>query len=421
MVIVRPFAAYYYNTKKVRLDDVVVPPFDVISESERKFFFKRHRCNFAKVILGKDKNNGYKRGGRLFRKWKKEGILIHDSSPHFYLWQQTFKQGRRTLTRSGLVAAVALNGFQEGEIVPHEKTFEAPILDRLQIVEETRANLSPVFMMYDGKQMTLEKKMIRHLLNENFRKPFLQFQDLQGVKSKIWKIQDSALEEEIQNYFQRKKLYIVDGHHRFATALAFRKKCQGRSNHSLDFVLCVISNMSDPGLVVYPIHRMLMKQKKFDAEGYLKSLERYFVISKKKGPPGMLKRHHWGVLFYGDAAYYELSLKKTVRLEFLKKIQADKPLDVSILQELIIPKSYHQDLRYTKSVGKGLEVEFEKLREGKYEAIWLVREPTLNQIKKIADAHEVMPQKSTFFYPKVFAGPLIRCFNEGSEFVCDPK
>lgn len=416
MVIVRPFAAYYYDTKKVRLNDVVVPPFDVISESERKKFFKRHRCNFARIILGKDKNDGYKRAGDLFRKWKKEGILIHDSRPYFYLWRQTFKQGRRTLTRSGLVAEVALNGFQEGEILPHEKTFPAPILDRLQIVEETGANLSPVFMMYDGKQMTLEKKMIR-----NRRKPFLQFQDLQGVKSRIWKIQDSALEEEIQNYFQRKKLYIVDGHHRFATALAFRKKCQDHSNRSLDFVLCVISNMSDPGLVVYPIHRMLMKQKKFDAEGYLKSLKQYFVIRKKRSIPRLIQRHRWGILFHGDSFYYELSLKKKTSREFLKKIQADKPLDVSILQELIIPKSYHQDLRYTKSIGKGLEAEFEKLREGKYEAIWLVREPTLNQIKNIADAHEVMPQKSTFFYPKVFAGLLIRCFNERSEFVCDPK
>ncbi len=409
MVIVQPFAAHYYDTKKVRLDDVVVPPFDVISESERKFFFKRHPCNFAKIILGKDKNNGYKRAGDLFRKWKKEGILIHDSRPHFYLWQQTFKQGRNTLTRSGLVAQVALNGFKKGEILPHEKTFEAPILDRLQIVEETRANLSPVFMMYDGKQMTLEKKMIRKR-----RKPFLQFQDLEGVKSKIWKIQDPALEKEIQNYFQRKKLYIVDGHHRFATALAFRQK--NKKEASLDFVLAVISNMSDPGLVVYPIHRMLMKQKKFDAQRYLKSLKRYFVISKKKELPLLpllpetLKRHHWGVLFYGDAAYYELSLKKGVKIQ-AGKIQTDKPLDVAILQELIIPKSYHHDLRYTKSVGKGLKAEFSKLREGKYEAIWLVREPTLNQIKNIADAHEVMPQKSTFFYPKIFAGPLIRCFN----------
>ncbi|MEK7790150.1 MAG: DUF1015 domain-containing protein, partial [Deltaproteobacteria bacterium] len=327
--------------------------------------------------------------------------------------------GGRMLTRSGLVAAVAINGFQEGEIVPHEKTFEAPILDRLQIVEETRANLSPVFMMYDGKQMTLEKKMIRHL-NENFRKPFLQFQDLQGVKSKIWKIQDSALEEEIQNYFQRKKLYIVDGHHRFATALAFRNRCQSQSNRSLDFVLCVISNMSDPGLVVYPIHRMLMKQKKFDVEGYLKSLKHYFVIKRKRSIPRLIQRHRWGMLFHGDSFYYELSLKKKTSREFFKKIHANK-LDVSILQEFIIPKSYHQDLRYTKSIGKGLEAEFTKLKEGKYEAIWLVREPTLNQIKNIADAHEVMPQKSTFFYPKVFAGALIRCFNERSEFVFDSK
>jgi len=416
MVNIEPFSAYYYNTEKVRLSDVIVPPFDVISESERKRFSKRHPYNFVKIILGKERGGGYQRAGELFQLWKKKNILIRDTQAHFYFWQQTFREKRKRLTRSGLVAEVALDGFRRGDIVPHEKTFEAPILDRLQVVEATRANLSPVFMMYDGGKMSLENKII-----QKCGKPFLQFHDLEGVKSRIWKIEERDLEKEIQNYFQNKKLYIVDGHHRFATALAFREKHKQTSVSSrspvssrrkpgstpLDFVLTVICNMADPALSIYPIHRMLLRQKDFDREAYLKRLASDFVISKKRGMPKVLKRKRWGILFHHDPVYYELSPKRGS--PFFKK--AKEALDVFILQESIIPKKYRDDLRYTKAIGKNLEREFLKLREGKYEAIWLTREPSLDQIKAIADAHEVMPQKSTFFYPKIFAGALIRCFD----------
>lgn len=411
MVTLEPFAAWYYNTQQVDLSGVIVPPFDVISTLERRKFFRQHPYNFAKIILGKNREGNYKKAGRLFHDWKKKNIFVQDRKSHFYVWEQMFNHHGKRLRRLGLVAQVALDDFHRHHILPHEKTFEAPILDRLQIAEETKANLSPVFMMYDGRKRVLENKIIRKC-----EKPFLQFHNSEGVKSRIWRIEDADLEKDIRDYFRDKKLYIVDGHHRFATALAFREKNKKKQNRSLDFVLAVICNMADPALVIYPIHRILPRQKEFDRESYLKHLSHYFFISKKKRIP--LKNGRWGLLFRD--ACYELSFRPRKKPTF-KKDQAVSSLDVFILQEFIIPKEYRNDLRYTKAIGKNLKQEFLKLKEGKYEAIWLVRQPSLDQIKRVSDHHEVMPQKSTFFYPKVFAGALIRCFDGMSELVLNSK
>src|SRR3989338_8448937 len=280
MANVRPFKALYYNPKKVRhLENIFVPPYDVISEKERKLFFKKIPYNFARIILGKTTHNGYETVRQRFQAWQAQKIFIEDSMEHFYFWEQKFLDQGQWVCRKGIVAAVALDDFYQGKIRPHEKTLEAPKADRLKILKACQANLSPVFMMYEDSQRILEKEIMR-----NCHKPFITMRDSTGVWNKLWKIEKEEISHRIQKVFASKNVYIIDGHHRFATALKYQKEFSSsrKSEKPWDFILSVITNMSDPALVIYPIYRALPKGGPFDKESYLKSLEKFFTIYKRK-------------------------------------------------------------------------------------------------------------------------------------------
>ncbi|MBI3017333.1 MAG: DUF1015 domain-containing protein [Deltaproteobacteria bacterium] len=395
MANVRPFKALYYNPKKVsHLENVFVPPYDVISEREQKVFFKKSPYNFARIILGKTDRDGYKTVRKRFLSWQAKNILIEDSKEHFYFWEQKFFDRGRSLSRKGIVAAVALDDFYQGKIRPHEKTLDAPKADRLKILKACQANLSPVFMMYEDSSQVLEKEIIKYC-----QKPFVAMRDSNGVLNKIWKIENEKLLQRIQAVFSFKNLYIIDGHHRFATALNYRKS---------DFILSVITNMSDPALVIYPIYRALPKGVSFYKESYLKSLEKFFIIQKKKIFKKLVS-NHWGVFFHKDPYFYELTCKnKNSLMARLKGVRVVKELDVALLQNVIIPQTLIPHIEYIKGGGEALKMALADLRRGTYQALWLTMAPTVQQVKQVADQKAIMPPKSTFFYPKLLSGPLIR-------------
>ena len=210
MTDVRPFCALYYNKNKVgSLDDVIVPPYDVISERDKKQFFKKSPFNYARIILGSSKNQ-YASVGKTFRRWVEEDVFLR-SDPAFYVWEQQFSKEGQILKRFGLVSAVALKDFRRGNILPHENTFDAPIQDRLRILKACQANLSPIFMTYHDPQRALEKKLFkwcRTLGPDGPRPkgPFLKFKDKQGVESRIFKIEDKTVMKFIRQFFLKKKL-----------------------------------------------------------------------------------------------------------------------------------------------------------------------------------------------------------------------
>ena len=395
MANVRPFKALYYNPKKVpHLENVFVPPYDVISEEERKSFFKKSPYNFARIILGKTNHDGYGTVRKRFRSWQAKNILIKDSKEHFYFWEQKFLDQGRWVSRKGIVAAVALDDFYQGKIRPHEKTLDAPKADRLKILKACQANLSPVFMMYEDSSQILEKEIIK-----NCKKPFIAMRDSNGVLNKIWKIENEKLSQRIQAIFSSKNLYIIDGHHRFATALNYRKS---------DFILTVITNMSDPALVIYPIYRALPKGVPFNKESYLKSLEKLFTVHKKKRFGG-LNKNHWGIFFHQDPYFYELvGQNRNILSTHVKGPKVVQNLDVALLQHVIIPQTLIPQIEYIKGGGKALKMVLVDLRKGDYQALWLTTAPTVQQVKQVADQKTTLPPKSTFFYPKLLSGPLIR-------------
>lgn len=409
MAEICPFRALYYDQKKVKgLEKVIVPPYDVISDEEKKAFFKKSRFNFARIILG-NKRDRYQSVAKTFRQWQKDGILVEDDLERFYFLEQSFLKKGKILKRRGIVAAVSLDDFKKGKILPHEATLKAPKLDRLEILTACQSNLSPIFMMYGDPKRSLDKKILKRC-----QRPFLKMKDSQGGSVKIWKIEDLQLEAWIQRELLKKNLYIIDGHHRFATALTFYEmgKKQSKRERSHRYVLSVLANMNDPAVVIYPIYRFLKRVKGFHKKRYLSSLKMYFNIRKMRGR-GDLKKHQWGILFRNDPYFYLLSIGKTKKNLLKKKLQGHavvKGLDVSVLQNVIIPKTYDSEIRYVRGMGERLRKAIRDVRKGEYEALWMVNAPTMDDLKRVSDARQTMPPKSTFFYPKLLSGLLIRSF-----------
>ncbi|HBQ20587.1 MAG: hypothetical protein A2Z91_07370 [Deltaproteobacteria bacterium GWA2_38_16] len=402
MAKVRPFKAFFYNPQKIKTyENVFVPPYDVISNDEKKRFFKKSPYNFARIILGKTKKDGYKTVARRFREWQKKNILVQDFKECFYFVEQSFPHQGHKVHRYCIALTVSLADFKKRYVRPHEHTLEAPKSDRLKILKACQANLSPVFMMYEDSTRFLEKSILK-----GCHRPWIQARDHHGVVNKVWKIADDRLIAQIQKKLSNKIFYIVDGHHRFATALRYRE-LQGMSG-THDFVLTMLANMSDPALVINPIYRLLPKTSDFDKGNYLKTLESLFYIQKKKKISN-LKPHQWGILFSKDPYFYELSLKDKKRiLEKMKGSKEVKALDVAILQQVIIPGPYISSLEYIRGVGEPFQKALKLIRSGKSEVLWFVKEPTVQQLKKVSDVQEVMPPKSTYFYPKLLSGTLIR-------------
>ena len=407
MVDVKPFSARFYDVKKVkRLDDVIVPPFDVISDKEKEQFFNKSPYNFSRIIVG-NKEDEYRSVALLFQKWQQENILKTDTTRNFYFWEQAFYKGKRWVKRRGIVAGVKLNDFNTGNILPHEKTLEAPIQDRLKIIHACRANLSPIFMMYGDKKNEIEKWILL-----SCKDPFLAWKDDQGVKSTVWRIEDLHVQKKIIAYFKQKKLYIIDGHHRFATSLRYSQSDEGKKTPEAQYVLSVLVNMYDPAVVIYPIYRLLKPIKNFNAAQYLESLKPYFRV-KKRTKITFLRKYHWGVYFHGDKNVYEISIKPKKLPALLRKTpghRSVKKLDVGLFETWLKPPQFSSEIRYVRGMGERLQEALAEVRSGKYQTLWMVRVPSMNEIKAVADAKQTIPPKSTFFYPKVFSGALIRCF-----------
>lgn len=404
MTHIQPFKALYYNTKKNRnLKDCFVPPYDVISEEEKKKYFKKSPYNYARVILGKSKRDGYLTASHRFWQWQKKEVLIEDVTLCFYLWEQKFYHGGKVKKRKAMVTAVSLEDFKKGNILPHEKTLDAPKSDRLEILKACQANLSPVFMMVQDSKNFLENEIFNHC-----KIPFIHMRDDHGIWNTLWRMDDEKLQKKIKDFFAKKKLYIVDGHHRFATALNYQKSSRGEGEGSQDFVLAAITNMHDSSLVIDPIYRILPHAVFFDKENYLKKLEKNFVI-RKRTKISKLKKYHWGIIFQKDPLFYELWMRNPKSLlSQVQGAQCVKKLDVSILEQKIIPALYRKHIEYVRGYGDELKKALKDVQKGKIAAIWFVKEASVLQVKEVADHHKIMPPKSTYFYPKILSGPIIR-------------
>ena len=429
MADVQPLRGIRYNSEVVgNLAQVITPPYDVISEEAQARYFARSPYNIIRLELGLDEpgdttlNNRYTRAASIYAEWRMVAILRQDPTPRYYLYQQTYTHNGQTYTRSSLLARVRLEPWSARIVLPHEHTMSKPKDDRLKLLRACVTNLSPIMSLYDDPQ-----GMIRRLLSSYGVRAEIQITDEANEEHLLHPITDEQQIALIQNFFAKSQLFIADGHHRYETALNYREEV--RTMHrkldpedAANFVLMALTDLDDPGLLVLPTHRLLFGLSE-DALNKLtnQQLARYFTIHET-GTAGESQETLLERLAQAGASTPSIVLstsEKTWLLtlndggkERMKESRHSAPwnaLDVAVTHRLVLEEllglraedmTAGTHIQYTRDAQQALDA----VRKGDAQAALLLNATRVRQICDIAEADDRMPQKSTYFYPKLITG-----------------
>ena len=431
---VGPFKAFRFDADVVgNVGDCITPPYDVISDAQREQLYKKSRHNLVRIIKGKtmasDKgeNNQYTRAADYLARWIKEGALKQDSAEAIYAYVQDFELAGTAYQRSCFIALAGLEDF--GDIVkPHEQVLHKPMVDRLNLKRATAADFGLVFMLYDD-----EKKLADGIIEQAAgRQPLIDFVDEQGVRHRLFAITAQKDIETIAEVMSDKSCIIADGHHRYTTGLTYSKE---NGNPAAKYQMLAFANMHQDGLIVLATHRLVGNLENFSMEKLIESLGERFLITKfefdsagtkDSAEQKMLKLMHaehdkdecaFGI--YGaDNAFYVAVLKDKRTMDSIvpDMSQAWKTLDVSILHKLILEEllgidqeklAEGENLQYVKDTPNAIADSIAQVDAGRKQAAFFMNPVKMQQLKMVTHAGERMPQKSTYFYPKVYTGLTI--------------
>lgn len=414
MLEVKGYNAYRFSEAVVGgLDHVITPPFDVINPAERKALAGLGPYNMTHVILPEAEGGlgRYENAAKHFKGWIEEGALVRDEDASYYVLEQRFKdKSGAARARRAILAAVKIPEEEGGAILGHERTFRHKIEDRLALTQAARLVPSPLLVMYDDPKAELGA----FLSQVDEREPDLEAQTVDGVTQRLWKVADDGA---VARFFSGKTLYIADGHHRFATARAYRDEIRemnpGATDHPSSCMLFGLVAFDDPGLFVYPAHRILDLPEGFDFDRFKAQLEVHFDVTPVEGDlaervASSAQGAAMGMALRG-AGCFTLRYKDAAGREWLGDDHgpAWRDLDVSVLHRGI----------FEGMLGLGEDAEFlyepdeEKAlalwERGEKDAVFLLKGVTPQQIQACADAGEFMPQKATYLFPKLPAGTAI--------------
>ena len=438
-----PFRGIVFNPDKgLNLTDVVTPPFDVISETQQEAFYQRHPNNVIRLILGKEtandspQNNPHTRSAGYYNQWLSEGILKRDLSPAFYLTSVEFPFNGRTIRRFGLIGVIRLEPFEKGIVLPHERTFSRVRSERLNLMKNVHVNFSPIFGLYsDVKTGVLDTLELASRSNSDF-----EFDDSFGHHHCVWRLTDPELQSNITSVFRDKKIFIADGHHRYETALNYKKWVSENTpgftdDHPANFVLMYLSGMEDPGLIILPAHR-LQKQVPADRlESFPEASLKYFDIQTIPHNPDnfLLKRDEFISRLGSDSTRNTLGFYAKNRPVFY--LLTPKPgmmqamfgnelhkalieIDVTVQTRLFFMEILGFDndrLDNDKLIGYASAAEdaVQAVVDGKCDIACLLNPTKIEQVKRIAEAGLIMPRKATYFWPKVVTGKVFNPLRNG--------
>ena len=410
MAEVSPIQAVHYDLDRVSLANVVAPPYDVIDGEQRSDLVARSGHNVVELDLPQDPGGGdpYGHAARLLEKWTEEGILTRDAEPAIWALEQDYTTPDGSgLTRRGFLARVKLAPYGEG-IRPHERTQPGPKEDRLRLTRATRHNLSPIFALHPGHAW-------QHLEPAIDSDPWGEVTDGDGTTHRVWRIEDGEIHEAIAAELAPGELLIADGHHRYETSLAYQREV-GEGGAS-DYVLMALVSLEDPGLTVFPTHRLISgladdpaKQEALGT-GLKELFEVEEVPDEQLDPAGV---EGVGVFGYIDSHFkraYRLSLASNPALDeaLADRSAAYRQLDAAILEELVLKGilemttadiAAKRGIGYTPSIDQAMA----KLDAGDYQAAFILRPTPVDQVREVAAAGETMPPKSTYFFPKLLTG-----------------
>lgn len=423
MAEIKAFRGMRYNTELAgKLKELCCPPYDIISEEERKAFLAANEYNVIRLELPKDGDDVYATAGEVLNVWRDKGVLVHEDKPAIYIYEEEFNAYNKRRSIKGIIARVKVEEFSKGVILPHEFTLSKAKTDRFNLMKATGCNFSQIYALYmDSEHTTLSTV---DALSQG--DPDAKFTDDDRITHKLWIITDEAVIQKLVSDFADRKLYIADGHHRYETALNYRNYCRengiSKPGDPQDYQMIFLVDMEHPGLIVFPTHRMVRDLAHFDKAQVLEACKENFDITCFHDVSNMntelLQQYKAGnkafAFYVGKGEWYLMTLKNLAVMDAaLPDLSAaSRQLDVSVLHTLVLEKILGIDkenmanqinLTYTKFFEEAIM----KVDSGEFQCSFILNPTRVTEIRDVAAAGEKMPQKSTYFYPKMITGMVM--------------
>jgi uncharacterized protein (DUF1015 family) len=431
-----PFEGIYYDTGRVPLDNFIAPPYDVLSPAQQEELYERHPQNFVRVMLNRetpddsDTENRYTRAAACLREWLATGVLCRDVAPAYYEYVQRFAHPldpQQKVERRTLFVGLKLEPYEKGVVLPHEETHPKAKADRLNLMRATRTNPEPIYGLYEDPDGTVAGLLAR----SRSRSPLLQtvLPDATGYggdEHLLYRHADPDLARELESFMGPRRVWIADGHHRYETGLNYQRERRSEEGdpaeiQAYDSLLIGLSAFEDPGIVVLPTHRLLRNIPQDRLETLAPQLQRYFQVRAMSSEAVQT----WIRVQTPDERRFALVHARGAYglvLRDLRQAEAGaaeghcdawKRLDVTILQTLVLDRTFGiswkalahtQDVAYTRDADEAVA----KVASGEFQVACLLQNPTVGEVRDVAAAGDKMPQKSTFFYPKLWSGIILR-------------
>ena len=424
MPLIKPFKAVIYNKNKIKdISKVVAPPYDVIPKDMQDTLYRAHPDNIVRLILGKIKksdtqdDNRYTRAKIFFETWLKDKAMVRDDKDAIYIYSQLYKESGRTIDQIGFMGLMEIERDTASKVLPHENTLLAPKVDRLNLMRSVKANLSPVFVLYEDGPHKIVNIMKRFCSR---RDPFIDIK-FDKVRHRVWRLDDARDIEKIRDIMKDKDIFIADGHHRYEVSRMYAREIEDKDipesvKENSRYLMVYFVESDDNMLTILPTHRVVKDIGNLSKKEIKEKLERFFLIKKVKGLSALMpelsrlsKAHAFG-LYLGNGDFYVLKLKNP---EESDRIIANKPedwkrLDVSILhlfilQHLLGIRDEDDNVEFFKNAQDAVK----SADSGKSRIAFFLNPTKVAQVKRIAKLGEKMPRKSTYFYPKPLSGLVI--------------
>jgi uncharacterized protein (DUF1015 family) len=434
MAKIAPFRGITYNQAKAgNIETLVCPPYDIISPAEQQDLYRRSPYNVIRLEYGlaspadTEEDNRYSRSAAVFEDWSRKNVLVQTPAPGFPVYEMEYRAGGRVKKLRGFICLVRIEDYDSGIVKPHETTLSGPKTDRLNLLRACRASFSQIYSLFSDP-----KGRVSGVLDKVSRTPEMEVKSRDGVIHRVWTLTDRNDIEAIVREMADKPFFIADGHHRYDTALNYRNERRKKTGsftgeEGFNYVAMFLARIEDPDLTILPAHRALFNLTNFDAEKFEDDLNRYFNIeridfnrsSEAKDLRTILDTmehradhaHVFGMRVRGEHSYYLLTLRSEADMDSLlpDKSPAYRRLDVSILHHLIIDRLLGIRMETHKL---GLNIEYikdagdadKRVHEGSAEIVFFMNPTKVQEVKEVAAAGERMPQKATYFFPKLLTG-----------------
>ncbi len=437
MARIYPFRAWRYSPSAVRLDDVVTQPYDKISPAMQQAYYQRSPYNLVRIILGLpelfDAERGesvYSRAASHFRAWREQGVLVQEKDPCVFAYSQRFQvPGSQTVkTRRGFIALGKLHDYSEQVVFRHEQTLSKPKTDRLNLLKATHAHFGQIFMLYSDPAGSVEQ-----ILYQDPGPAEAEVTDEYGVLHRLWRISDPAAIRLLSTAMADKKLIVADGHHRYETALNYSKNYAAAEPAPAEHnpsdlpqppypeaaVMMTFVNMDSDGLVILPTHRVVHSLAGFDPAAFAAAAKEFFTvdalaIDSAPGYIDLLGRQQ-GAAFVAVTRAGALLLRsrpEPIAAALAQLPDRQRQLDLTHLHSILLDRILSLDaekvreqtnLRYLRDAAEAVD----QVRRGEADVTFLTNPVTMEQLREVAFAGDVMPQKSTDFFPKLLSGLTI--------------